>query len=703
MDGLEHRYESLMHVSEAILAHRDMSSLLNACSQFLHSVIEFEYFDIVLFDPDKGQFSAVFAGKSPTFLDLVPLPDIHMEEGPGWLVLATQRPLRCSIEELRLKYPKVAALRNPDQVRSTCMVPLTTVQRQLGVMEFLSVRPNAYSEEDAQFLQQVASQVAVAIDNALNYQAIRVERDHLSALLTSANAISSKRNTEEMLKSVLPAITEVFRSEHVCFLILDAKLDCFRVYMIDGGHLNSLEETCPHDASPWGQAFAEQKRQLVGKVDVDSIVTSYPEITAKLKLDRDPYCCVPLIAHNKCIGVLILSHEQEDAFSNDHLGILDGISDQLALGIENSLAYQEISELKDRLASENLYLEEEIKTNHNFEEIIGESDALQELLAQVRMVADSDCTVLILGETGTGKELIARAIHHLSTRRDRPLIKLNCAAIPLGLLESELFGHEKGAFTGAVAQRIGRLELAHQGTLFLDEVAEISLELQPKLLRAIQEREIERLGGARVIHVDVRIIAATNRDLKQMVADHQFRSDLFYRLNVFPLRVPPLRERQADIPLLVRHFIQKHTRRIKREIESIPSKTMQMLCDYPWPGNIRELENLIERSVILSKGSVLNVPTCELSGFANSNQSGSNDGIEMLETLLTRRPRTTERELIVRTLRETRGVVSGPNGAAAKLGLKRSTLVSRIKRLKLQRISAEAEFSRDDASTSPYC
>jgi formate hydrogenlyase transcriptional activator len=306
---------------------------------------------------------------------------------------------------------------------------------------------------------------------------------------------------------------------------------------------------------------------------------------------------------------------------------------------------------------------------------------LRELLAQVEMVAASDSTTaLILGETGTGKELIARAIHQLSERRERTLVKLNCAAIPLGLLESELFGHEKGAFTGAVAQKVGRLELAHQGTLFLDEVGEIPLELQPKLLRAIQEREIEHLGGTRIIRVNVRIIAATNRDLKQMVAEHQFRNDLFYRLNVFPLRVPPLRERQADIPLLVRHFVQKHARRMKRDINRIPTATMQILCDYPWPGNVRELENFIERSVIVSRGSILNAPTSEL---LEVHHADCFDRVESFEKLTVNRPQKTDKELIVKALQEARGVISGPGGAAAKLGLKRTTLLYRMKRIGL--------------------
>ena len=268
--------------------------------------------------------------------------------------------------------------------------------------------------------------------------------------------------------------------------------------------------------------------------------------------------------------------------------------------------------LKDKLAKEKAYLEEEVRTEHNFGEIVGESAALRRVLKEVETVAPTGSTVLIRGETGTGKELIARALHDLSPRRERTFVKLNCAAIPTGLLESELFGHEKGAFTGAISQKVGRFELAHQGTLFLDEVGDIPPELQPKLLRVLQEQEFERLGGTKTIKVDVRLVAATNRDLAAMVADGRFRDDLYYRLNVFPLVLPPLRERRDDIPRLVRHFTQQFARRMGRRIETIPSAVMEALVRYPWPGNIRELQNVIERAVILSPGSSLQVPLGDL-------------------------------------------------------------------------------------------
>jgi formate hydrogenlyase transcriptional activator len=349
------------------------------------------------------------------------------------------------------------------------------------------------------------------------------------------------------------------------------------------------------------------------------------------------------------------------------------VAGQVAIAVENALAFQEIGELKNKLAQEKLYLEDEIRSELNFEEIVGESPSLRAVLKQVETVAPTDSAVLIQGETGTGKELIARAIHNLSPRREHTFVKVNCAAIPAGLLESELFGHERGAFTGAIAQRIGRFELAHRGTIFLDEVGDIPLELQPKLLRVLQEQEFERLGSARTIRVDVRLVAATNRDLEEMVAARTFRSDLFYRLRVFPLVMPPLRERQEDIPMLVRYFVQKYARRMNRAVETIPSETLDLLVRYSWPGNIREMENLIERAVIVSPGAVLRVPLSEL-------KPPMEPAAGNLLTL-----EAAEREHILKALEATNWVLAGPRGAATMLGLKRTTLQSRMQKLGLAR------------------
>jgi formate hydrogenlyase transcriptional activator len=421
----------------------------------------------------------------------------------------------------------------------------------------------------------------------------------------------------------------------------------------------------PIDGTMPGESFKSGKPIVVNRLDSSQMS---PEMYRKATGEGlNSFCDIPLMGRNRLLGVLAVAKREEDAFGRDEIAFLTQVANQVAIGVENALAYSEIAELKDRLAQEKLYLEDELRGEMDFEGIVGQSSALRHVLNLVETVAPSDSTVLMLGETGTGKELIARAIHDRSRRKDRTFVKLNCAAIPTGLLESELFGHERGAFTGAISQKIGRLELADHGTLFLDEVGDIPIEIQPKLLRALQEREFERLGSTRTQKVDVRLVAATNRDLEKMIANREFRSDLYYRLNVFPIRIPPLRERPEDIPLLVRYFAQKYGRQMEKQIESIPVAVMRQLAAWDWPGNIRELENFIERSVILTRGPALEVPIAEL----GSNGNG---------VALRAEPRNGERDQIVRILKETNGRVAGPQGAAARMGLKRTTLISRMKK-----------------------
>jgi formate hydrogenlyase transcriptional activator len=389
-------------------------------------------------------------------------------------------------------------------------------------------------------------------------------------------------------------------------------------------------------------------------------------------------CCLALTTARHRLGALAFLSKQVAAYKSADLDFLQLVANQVAVAVENALAFECIEKLKDKLTREKVYLEEEIRTDHNFDEIVGESAALRRVLKQIETVAPTDSTVLVRGETGTGKELIARALHQLSARRERTFVKLNCAAIPTGLLESELFGHEKGAFTGAINQKIGRFELAHQGTLFLDEVGDIPPELQPKLLRVLQEQEFERLGSTRTLRVDVRLVAATNRDLAPMAGNGQFRSDLYYRLNVFPVMLPPLRERREDIPRLARHFAQKVGRRLGRRIETIPTEVMDALVRYPWPGNIRELENIIERAVILSPGPALHINLSDLKAEAGQAEApaGSSSAVTLADA---------ERDHIVSTLRETSWVLGGPNGAAARLAMKRTTLQSKMKKLGIAR------------------
>jgi formate hydrogenlyase transcriptional activator len=388
--------------------------------------------------------------------------------------------------------------------------------------------------------------------------------------------------------------------------------------------------------------------------------------------DSGRRCFLPLTTARRRLGTLNFTSKQVGTYDLADVDFLQQVANQVALAVENVLAFQEIKALQEQLARDKVYLEEEIRTEHSFGEIVGGSAALRRILQQVEAVAPTDATVLICGETGAGKELIARALHDRSPRRQRTFVKLNCAAIPTGLLESELFGHEKGAFTGAIGQKVGRFELAHHGTLFLDEVGDIPLELQPKLLRVLQEQEFERLGSTKTIKTDVRLVAATNRDLAQLVAEGRFRSDLYYRLNVFPLLLPPLRERREDIPLLVRHFTQRYAQRLGRRIETVPSAVLEALVRYPWPGNIREMQNVIERAVILSPGQSLQIPLNDLQLAVARSPMPASPARTLTDV---------EREHILGVLRETGWVLAGSQGAAARLGMKRSSLQWKMKKL----------------------
>jgi formate hydrogenlyase transcriptional activator len=397
-------------------------------------------------------------------------------------------------------------------------------------------------------------------------------------------------------------------------------------------------------------------------------------------------CVLPIVSRRRVLGIFGVVKYQDNGFNSDDIEFLTQIANQVAIAVENAVAYGEIRELKDQLSKEKLYLEDEIRTEMNFAQIIGNSTSLRRVLKRVETVAPTDSTVLIYGETGTGKELVARAIHDLSPRRTKAFVKLNCAAIPTGLLESELFGHEKGAFTGAIAQRIGRFEVANGGTIFLDEIGDIPLELQTKLLRVLQEREFERLGSSRTLHTDARLIAATNRDMEAMVSEQKFRSDLFFRLNVFPVHVPPLREREGDIPLLVRHFAQHFSRRMNKVFETIPSAAMDSLCRYHWPGNIRELQNVIERAVIISAGPVLGFDVGDLKSSKGSHaQEGATISKSATNGALGDILKETQREQILKALEQCNWVVAGPDGAAARLGMKRSTLHLRMQKLGISR------------------
>jgi formate hydrogenlyase transcriptional activator len=495
-------------------------------------------------------------------------------------------------------------------------------------------------------------------------------------LLAVSEAIVSHHDLPALFHELAGRLHRVVRFDSLALVLHEAETNTMRLHV-----LGSSEPTrdmpaivLPVEDDPAGLVWQIQQPLIISSV---AEASRWPQFLERVRPQGlKSLCGLPLTTARRRLGTLVFASRQPAVYETADAGFLQLVANQVAVAVENALAFQEIQALKDKLVEENAYLEEEVRTEHNFGEIVGEGAALRRVLKDVETVAPTGSTVLIRGETGTGKELIARALHELSDRRDRTFVKLNCAAIPTGLLESELFGHERGAFTGAISQKVGRFELAHHGTFLLDEVGDIPMELQPKLLRVLQEQEFERLGGTKTIRVDVRLLASTHRDLARMVSDGRFREDLYYRLNVFPLVLPPLRERLDDIPRLVRHFTQRFARRMGRRIETIPSTVMEALVRYPWPGNIRELQNVIERAVILSPGPSLQVPPGDLQPSPAQTRASAAAPSTLADA---------ERDHILGILSETGWVLSGPDGAAARLGVKRTTLQSRMKRLGISR------------------
>jgi formate hydrogenlyase transcriptional activator len=672
------RLQLLLDSSNALITHLDLEELFAEISGCLRRLFRHDMTTIALYDAqDKRlKLNAVdFPGGKGVIQDN---SDIPLEESPAGIAFRERRPvLRRRIDPSMFSTPVINAIK-AEGLASGCVVPLMIHGTPIGTLGLASVREEAFNESDVELITQIAGQVAIAVENARNFELAKTyreklaaERDRLRLLLEINNAIASNLESRDLFQAIFSSLRSVIPHDLSVVTIYDEATRQVTYYAIDSGgrprksfvvegHSVSLDESRSNQT-----LILEQKPILSTRMD--------PSTASKFALSEGlkSGCSVPLVIRGKSIGVLHIGSFQEAAFTTTDLELLEQIAGQVAISVENALSYKQIEELKDKLTEEKLYLEDEIRSEY-LDDIVGESAPLRSVLEQIQTVAQTDATVLILGETGTGKELIARALHLESPRQSRTFVKLNCSAIPTGLLESELFGHEKGAFTGAIAQKIGRLELADKGTLFLDEIGDIPLELQPKLLRALQEREFERLGSTRTIKVDVRLVAATNRDLAEMVANREFRSDLYYRLNVFPIQVPPLRERADDIPRLVRHFVSKYAQRLNRNIESIPANTLKALQQWHWPGNVRELENFIERAVILTRGSVLNAPVSELRSSAAPPAS-----VVTLED--------SERDHILKVLRETRGVLSGPTGAAERLGLKRSTLQGKMKRLGISR------------------
>jgi formate hydrogenlyase transcriptional activator len=497
--------------------------------------------------------------------------------------------------------------------------------------------------------------------------------ERYQALLEVSDTISHYRDTNELFRHLVGCLRRVIDFDFMGIGLYEPETDRMRIALLESKFPTprGVGDSMPRKDLPAEWVMKNQKPMVI-RTGPDNPYRAIDPMRRAAGIVIEYH--FPLSTSLTQLGGMAVGFTSLVELDEAEINFMQKVANQVAVAIENALNFQQVKALQEKLAQEKLYLEEEIRDEFGFDEIVGGSSALKKVLEDVTTVAEADATVLILGETGTGKELIARALHQASRRKARTFVKLNCAAIPTGLLESELFGHEKGAFTGAIAQKIGRLELADGGTLFLDEVGDIPLELQPKLLRAIQEREFERLGSTRTIKVNVRFIAATNRDLAAMVAAKQFRSDLYYRLNVFPISIPPLRARTGDIPRLVRYFVSKYASRMDRQIETIPTETMRALERWSWPGNVRELENLMERSVILSRGPVLQVPLGEL---RSASVLEPVDGEVSLHEA--------ERNHIVKALRDAKGRISGGDGAAARLGLKRTTLQSKIKKLNIER------------------
>src|SRR5579863_1226490 len=669
-EALASRYEALARIAELIRSHSDEKILFETCASELHQVVAFD--GLSWLDPAANWVHWHFLEPFASAIESLAVRSIPKEKTVVWWVYQNQQPVVIPFIDRETSFPLLAERLSKLGLRSLCALPLSTAHRKLGSLVFASHLDDAYSHQDQEFLSVVANQIAVALDDARAQARLRL-------LLDITNRIVTKLDLRDLLGEIVASVRHFLQCDSVGVALPDLEDGELRRYAVD------------HAKYEMSVGTASERTKTVFR-------TGKPLIATKEEVAADPQGALadlslylyPLTVRDRVLGVLGFGTSRENAFSEDDLSFFSQVANQIALAVENSLVYGQVSELKDKLTRENVYLESEIRSELYFEEIVGNSEPLRRVLQEIETVAPADSSVLIYGETGTGKELIARALHDLSSRKPNAFVKLNCAAIPTGLLESELFGHEKGAFTGAITQRVGRFELANRGTIFLDEVGEIPLELQPKLLRVLQEREFERLGSTRTLRTDARLIAATNRDLDAMVHDQKFREDLFYRLNVFPLRVPPLRERPEDIPLLVRHFTEQFARRMNKKIETISSETLKQMRQYHWPGNIRELQNVIERAVILSAGPVLNVPLSEIQSRPSlapidgdgsldkkSESSAGKDIRNVLEEI--------ERKHILDVLSQTNWVVAGPNGAASRLGMKRSTLQLRMRKLGLSR------------------
>ncbi|HCI5891213.1 TPA: formate hydrogenlyase transcriptional activator FlhA [Klebsiella pneumoniae] len=671
--------QGLFDITRLLLQQPDLAALSETLTRLVQQSALADEAAIILWNAGNhraARYACDEAGHPVSYED-----ETVLAHGPVRRLLSRPDALHCDHETFADTWPQLirSGLYHPFGYYS--LLPLAADGRIFGGCEFLRRDNRPWSEKEFQRLHTFAQIVAVVteqiqnrVSNNVDYDLLCHERDNFRILVAITNAVLSRLDIDELVSEVAKEIHRYFRIDAISVVLRSdrkGKLNIYSTHYLDASHpVHDQSEV--DEAGTLTERVFKSKEMLLLNLHEHDTLAPYEKMLFEMWGNKiQTLCLLPLMSGNTLLWVLKLAQCDEQVFTTTNLKLLRQIAERVSIAIDNALAYREIQRLKERLVDENLALTEQLNNvESEFGEIIGRSEAMNNVLKQVEMVAQSDSTVLILGETGTGKELIARAIHNLSGRNGRRMVKMNCAAMPAGLLESDLFGHERGAFTGASAQRIGRFELADKSSLFLDEVGDMPLELQPKLLRVLQEQEFERLGSNKLIQTDVRLIAATNRDLKQMVIDREFRSDLYYRLNVFPIHLPPLRERPDDIPLLVKAFTFKIARRMGRNIDSIPAETLRTLTRMEWPGNVRELENVIERAVLLTRGNVLQLSLPE------------RDIVEAPRTpAVLPEEGEDEYQLIVRVLKESNGVVAGPKGAAQRLGLKRTTLLSRMKRL----------------------
>jgi len=668
-----HRERLMLQLTELVVRARKLPDIFNELAPRILSLSGCDFLKFSLHNPGQGcMITQYWTSQESGHFDA-----FAINECVSGLVWKHQEALTILDVDKEKRFPHCMQELHKHGVRSYSMLPLTTDTRRFGALGIGKKIAEGFSSDDLEFFERLAFLVALALENREVHQMREEQRERLQGLVSIAQELNSSLELDRLLLTVVTNLRKIRNCGYAVVALLEEDKKYMRMHAADWAPgLGPLLKDGHYDGL---MADAAARRAIESRAitiwsgdDLDRLGTPVAKVIHEAGVQS--VCNVPLTCGNDILGSLNMGSLQKNAFSSTDADYLQQAANLIAASIRNANAYREIAQLKDRLAREKRYLEGEIHSEMRWDEIVGRSRSLKCVLDNASIVATTDSTVLITGETGTGKERVARAIHGMSRRKDRSFIKLNCAAIPTGLLESELFGHEKGAFTGAVSQKIGRLELADKGTLFLDEIGEIALELQPKLLRVLQDQEFERLGGTRTIRVDARLIAATNRDLARAVEEKQFRSDLFYRLHVFPLHLPALRERSDDIPELVRHFVEKSSARLGRRIASIPKEALDAIMQWTWPGNIRELENFIERSVILSDGPVLRAPLAELRQEIARQRTGP-DG-----TL-----RDRERDHIIDMLRQTRGLLSGPRGAAARLGLKRTTLQYKLQKLGISR------------------